>query len=144
MAVLGRSHHTLPIILQSLFEGIGRTLSEGFGFNEDMVLPGALADLSQKLEALLARDGVLIYPTHPVPAPYHGQSVLRPCNLSYTALFNILGFPATQVPLGLSRCGLPLGVQLISGKGMDRNSLAVANLVDKLMGGWHAPSPLEL
>ena len=87
----------------------------------------------------MGQDGVLIYPTHPVPAPYHGQSVLRPCNLSYTAVFNILGFPATQVPLGLNSRGLPLGVQLVSGKGMDRNSLAVAVLVDKIMGGWRPP-----
>ena len=87
----------------------------------------------------LGEDGVLIYPTHPVPAPYHHQSLFRPYNLSYTAVFNLLGFPSTQVPVGFSKDGLPLGVQLIAGKNMDMNSLGLAKEVEKLMGGWKPP-----
>ena len=42
-------------------------------------------------------DGVLIYPSHPTPAPYHGLPLLRPFNPGYTAIFNVLGNPVTQV-----------------------------------------------
>ena len=42
-------------------------------------------------------NGVLIYPSHPTPAPYHGLPLLRPFNAGYTAIFNVLGNPVTQV-----------------------------------------------
>ena len=40
---------------------------------------------------------MLIYPSHPTPAPYHGLPLLRPFNPGYTAIFNVLGNPVTQV-----------------------------------------------
>ena len=33
-------------------------------------------------------------------------------NFAYTAIWNIMGLPVTQVPLGLDKNGLPLGVQV--------------------------------
>ena len=46
---------------------------------------------------IIGDDGVLIYPSHPTPAPYHGLPLLRPFNAGYTAIFNVLGNPVTQV-----------------------------------------------
>ena len=46
---------------------------------------------------VIGTDGVLIYPSHPTPAPYHGLPLLRPFNPGYTAIFNVLGNPVTQV-----------------------------------------------
>jgi fatty acid amide hydrolase 2 len=63
---------------------------------------------------MLGNDGVFIYPTHPVPAPYHNEPLVKPFNFSYTSIFNVLGLPATHCPLGLSSQGLPIGVQVIS------------------------------
>jgi len=134
--VSGSSDHTLPIVLQGLGEQLGVFLSDRFGINDKYLMPGVFDKLSARLTQLLGEDGVLIYPTHPVPAPYHHQSLFRPYNLSYTAIFNLLGFPSTQVPVGFSKDGLPLGVQLIAGKNMDKNSLGLAKEVEKLMGGW--------
>ena len=54
-------------------------------------------------------------------------------------IFNILGLPVTQVPLGLSREGLPMGVQLIAGKMQDRLPLALALHLEKSFGGWRDP-----
>ena len=45
----------------------------------------------------LGQDGVLIYPSHPTPAPYHNLPILRTFNFAYTGIFNILGNPVTQV-----------------------------------------------
>ena len=48
-------------------------------------------------------------------------------------------FPATQVPLGLSGEGLPLGVQVISGPGNDHVTIAVAEELERIFGGWVPP-----
>ena len=49
------------------------------------------------MNSLLGEDGVLLYPSHPTPAPYHGQALVRTFNFAYTGIFNILGLPVTQV-----------------------------------------------
>ena len=69
-------------------------------------------DLLRELQELLGDDGVLLVPSHPTPALYHNQPLFKPLNAAYTAIFNILGVPATQVPLGLSSWGVPLGLQV--------------------------------
>ena len=79
----------------------------------------------------------MIYPSHPTAAPYHGLPLLRPFNPGYTAIFNVLGNPVTQVPLGISRTwGVPLGIQVVSAKNQDRNSLYMALQLEKMFGGW--------
>ena len=77
------------------------------------------------MNSLLGEDGVLLYPSHPTPAPYHGQALVRTFNFAYTGIFNILGLPVTQVcqlvqifisgqvPLGISSMGVPLGIQVL-------------------------------
>ena len=85
-------------------------------------------------------------------AKLHGESVKRgeavrhqlndlllvkPFNFAYTGIFNIL---VTQVPVGLSSSDLPLGVQVVAGKNMDRISLAVAEEAEMMFGGWVPPS----
>lgn len=64
------------------------------------------------LKELLGDDGVLLVPSHPTVAPYHNQPLTKPLNAAYTAIFNVLGLPVTQVPLGLDPCGVPLGIQV--------------------------------
>ena len=71
----------------------------------------------------------------------HNDLVLvKPFNFAYTGIFNILGSPVTQVLLGLSSSDLPLDVQAVAGKNMDRISLAVAEEAEKMFGGWVPPS----
>jgi hypothetical protein len=60
----------------------------------------------------LGDNGILLYPSHPFPAVYHYSSILRPYNFGYWAVFNVLKLPVTQVPMGLSKDGLPLGIQV--------------------------------
>ena len=55
------------------------------------------------------------------------------------ALFNLAGLPVTQVPLGLGRAGLPLGVQVAAGPGRDHVTIAVALELERAFGGWVAP-----
>ncbi|CAB1351521.1 unnamed protein product [Coregonus sp. 'balchen'] len=76
--------------------------------------------LQKEIEELLGTDGVLLYPTHPRLAPKHHHPLFTPFNFAYTGVINILGLPVTQCPLGLSVEGLPLGVQVVTGKLQDR------------------------
>ena len=92
--------------------------------------------LSKELDSILGQNGILLYPCHPTIAPYHGQALVKTLNFSYTAIFNVLGNPVTQVPLGLGSKGLPLGIQVVSGLNKDRLSIAVASELEKMFGGW--------
>ncbi|KAH0630988.1 hypothetical protein JD844_004439 [Phrynosoma platyrhinos] len=55
------------------------------------------------------------------------------------AIFNILGLPVTQCPLGLSKERLPLGIQVVAGPHNDHLTLAVARYLEKAFGGWVPP-----
>jgi fatty acid amide hydrolase 2 len=54
-------------------------------------------------------------------------------------VFNLLGLPATQVPMGLNREGLPLGVQVVAGMDRDHVGIAVALELERVFGGWVPP-----
>ncbi|KQK78985.1 fatty-acid amide hydrolase 2-like protein [Amazona aestiva] len=55
------------------------------------------------------------------------------------AIFNVLGLPVTQCPLGLSSEGLPLGIQLVAAPYNDHLTLAVARYLEEAFGGWVLP-----
>jgi fatty acid amide hydrolase 2 len=54
--------------------------------------------------------------------------------------FNLAGVPVTQVPLGLDRRGLPLGVQVAAGHARDDLAIAVALELEHVFGGWVPPA----
>jgi fatty acid amide hydrolase 2 len=84
-------------------------------------------------------DGVLLYPPFPRLAPKHRHTIGQPWLATNTAIFNLYGLPATQVPLGVGDEGLPLGVQVVAGAGRDHISVAVARELEELFGGWVDP-----
>ncbi|MEA2194449.1 MAG: aspartyl-tRNA(Asn)/glutamyl-tRNA(Gln) amidotransferase subunit [Solirubrobacteraceae bacterium] len=84
-------------------------------------------------------DGVLLHPTHPRVAPRHGQTVGKPWLLTTTAVFNLAGTPVAQIPLGLNKQGLPLGVQAAAGPDRDHLAVAVAIELERAFGGWVPP-----
>ena len=62
------------------------------------------------------REGILLIPSLPTPAPFHNESLLRLFDTANTAFFNVMELPATAVPLGLTRKAkhtpLPIGFQV--------------------------------
>lgn len=98
----------------------------------------AARSLESEIEATIG-DGVLLHPPHPRVAPRHGRTVGRPWLVAPMALFNLLGMPATQVPLGLGRKGLPVGVQVAAARGNDHVAIAVASELERTLGGWVPP-----
>lgn len=57
-------------------------------------------------------NGVLLYPTFSTTAYQHGESLLNVGGVGYPMIWNILGFPATTIPMGLSKNGLPIGISV--------------------------------
>jgi fatty acid amide hydrolase 2 len=84
-------------------------------------------------------DGVLLHPAHPRVAPRHGRTVGRLWLLTPAAVFNLAGVPVSEVPLGLSEQGVPLGVQVAAAPGRDHVAIAVALTLERVFGGWIAP-----
>ncbi|EFX90254.1 hypothetical protein DAPPUDRAFT_205366 [Daphnia pulex] len=136
---VGQSEYTLP----GLF----------MGFLEKFCLPSthptsvkmlAMCDeLRREIQELLGDDGILFVPPHPTAALYHNQPLTKPLNAAYTAIFNVLGFPVTQVPLGLGSWGVPLGVQVVGNLHNDHHTLAVAAELERAFGGWVSPSTVN-
>ncbi len=84
-------------------------------------------------------DGVLLHPPHPRVAPRHGTTIGRLWLLTPAAMFNLAGVPVTEVPLGLSAAGLPLGVQVAAAPDRDHVAIAVALELERVFGGWVPP-----
>jgi fatty acid amide hydrolase 2 len=130
----GRSDHTFPVLATALLE---RAPEAVHGPLERMLERGRM--LREELLRRLGDHAVMLYPSYPQPAPRHGHALLRPAGWSYTAIFNVMGLPSTQVPLGLDSKGRPLGMQVVAGPGCDHLTLAVACVLQQQFGGWRAP-----
>ncbi len=101
-------------------------------------LPKA-SELQAELEATLGPNGVLLHPPYSRPAPRHKFALLTPFDAMCTAVFNVIGFPVTQVPTGFDNRGLPVGVQVAGRRGNDYLTIAVAEALEKDFGGWFLP-----
>ncbi|XP_067010947.2 fatty-acid amide hydrolase 2 isoform X2 [Anabrus simplex] len=95
--------------------------------------------LRAELLEKLGEDGVLLFPSSSMPAHYHYASLLRPYNFSYFCIFNALHLPVTQVPMGLNKDGLPVGIQVVAAPYKDHLCFAVAKELQKAFGGWVPP-----
>jgi amidase len=62
--------------------------------------------------------------------------------LVWSGLAGVTGLPATVAPIGRSRSGLPVGVQLIGPLYEDRTPIRFAQLMEQTLGGF-TPPPLD-
>ncbi|XP_076828814.1 fatty-acid amide hydrolase 2-B [Brachyhypopomus gauderio] len=131
----GKCDHTMAAIFASLIKSSGSAAPPQFILQQKEAL-------QREMDELLGTDGVLLYPSHPLLAPRHHHLLFTPFNFCYTAIFNILGLPVSQCPLGLSEEGLPLGVQVVAGKLQDHLTLAMARYLEKAFGGWREPGAI--
>lgn len=132
---VGLSHHTLVAIFTAIAERFGVK----YGTPKYQHFVEEKRQLTQEFVDLLGENAVFLYPTHPTPAPYHNEALIRAMNFSYTAVINIMGLPACACPLGLGREGLPIGIQVVANWNQDRLCLAVACELERAFGGWVAP-----
>lgn len=132
---IGQSDYTLAAILQLANNDV--LPKENTEWAETVT-----KQLKEKILEKLGDNGVLLFPSHPLPAVYHYSSYLRPYNFLYWAIFNVLMLPVTQVPMGLDKDGLPLGIQVVAAPYKDHLCLAVAKELQKVFGGWVPPFPV--
>jgi Asp-tRNA(Asn)/Glu-tRNA(Gln) amidotransferase A subunit family amidase len=60
--------------------------------------------------------------------------------MRYSQWLNLAGFPGVTVPMGQSKEGLPIGVQVIGKPYDDQYVLAVAEAIERGLGRWQAPN----
>ncbi len=63
---------------------------------------------------------------------------------SYAQTFNVFDLPVVTVPVGRSRDGLPIGVQIVGRPFEEAVVLAAASLVEESLGGWQMPKISEV
>jgi Asp-tRNA(Asn)/Glu-tRNA(Gln) amidotransferase A subunit family amidase len=62
---------------------------------------------------------------------------------SYSAWFNLLQNPAVSVPAGLAANGMPVGVQVVARPWHEMTALAVAQVIERALGGFVAPPLMD-
>jgi len=96
------------------------------------------------LLGFLARFDLIICPVDPHPALPHGTTMqpdFPPFGVTaYTKPYSMAGWPSVVVRAGTSSAGMPIGVQVVAGPWQEHMALAVAQEVERAVGGWRKPS----
>jgi len=89
---------------------------------------------------------ILLSPVSAGPAFKHGEGNWRAGakenyrqTMRYSQWLNLAGFPGVAVPVGMSREGSPIGVQVIGRPYEEELVLAVAEKIEAARGAWVAP-----
>lgn len=99
-------------------------------------------DFSARLHRAMSARDYLVLPTCPCTAPRLGQpsidighwsGTVREALMTYTAPFNVAGFPALSIPLAARDGGLPIGLQLVARPGHDGALLQMAQQIEGLL-----------
>jgi fatty acid amide hydrolase 2 len=133
---LGRGAHSgLPLVvcvLEALLGGIPND------YERNLV---RLMQRGQALESRMGPRSVILHPPWSRPAPRHRAAFFGPFDWACTAVFNALEMPATVVPVGFERHGLPTAVQVVGRRGDDALTIGVARLIERELGGWVMAEP---
>jgi aspartyl-tRNA(Asn)/glutamyl-tRNA(Gln) amidotransferase subunit A len=99
------------------------------------VLRRDVAAALQDVDALLLPAlGIEAPPIGAATVPVSGgQEPVRTAMLRCTQLFNVTGHPAISIPCGVSRAGLPIGLQIVGHPGRTGDLLRVAAAVERAL-----------
>jgi amidase len=59
---------------------------------------------------------------------------------AYTMPFSLTGHPVVVIPIGQTRDGLPIGMQIVGKRWREMELLAIAQEINKVVGGFQHPS----
>jgi amidase len=110
--------------------------------------------LRQRWHEFFADWDVILLPVLPTPAIAHDHSAPMPARtisvngesrpyldrINWVGLTGVAYLPATVVPVGTTAGGLPVGVQIAGPYLEDRTTLAVARMLEGLLGGFRRPT----
>jgi amidase len=107
------------------------------------------AELFQAYGVVLAPvTGTVAFPHVDEPDPakrvltINGEATPYFDQLAFPSLPLLPNLPATATPIGFTRGGLPIAMQVIGPYLRDRTTIAFAGLVEREFGGFRAPPPL--
>ncbi|WP_045837717.1 amidase family protein [Hyphomicrobium sp. 99] len=155
--------HNIPITFETIYEGLRPELHETWGH---MVLPGgggaisaeayqtALSvsrpEIQRRFDKVFIDHGAdaLLQPTTPCTAPLieqqtsfqiAGRDVSNITLANHTVSASSVGLPGISLPVGLSRGGLPIGLELDAPLVRDRELLGLARRIEGVLGTRPAP-----
>ena len=127
----------MPILITLALERLNRHMPAA----RTQKAVAAARSLRDEVGDILGDDAILLHQPHPRVAPRHGGTIGRAWVITPAAVFNLLGLPVTQVPLGLNPRGLPLGVQVAAADGNDHLTIAAALALERASeAGCRPPS----
>lgn len=149
--------HDIPTTFEAIYEGLKPQLRQAWGH---IVLPGGAGatsaeayqtalnvsrpEIQRRLNAAFVSRGaqVILQPTTPCAAPLIAEQAtvhIAGQEVSYLALANhtvsasSVGLPGISLPVGLSRAGLPIGLELDAPLGSDRGLLHLARGIEGIL-----------
>jgi aspartyl-tRNA(Asn)/glutamyl-tRNA(Gln) amidotransferase subunit A len=99
-------------------------------------------DLGARFRALFAEADALLSPAVPWVAPAEDPALNDEAGageMLYSAVYNLVGLPAASVPCGLSKQGLPMGLQIVGPWGADERVLSIGAAVEALVARANPP-----
>jgi aspartyl-tRNA(Asn)/glutamyl-tRNA(Gln) amidotransferase subunit A len=95
-------------------------------------------------DAAFREVDVLLGPTSPTPAFKLGERTANPLSMYlsdiYTITANLAGIPGLSIPCGLTRAGLPIGLQLLAAPFAEEALLRTARVFERETD-WHTRRP---
>ncbi|MGN8546988.1 amidase family protein [Bradyrhizobium sp. 13971] len=150
--------HDIPTTFEAIHDGLKPQLRQAWGH---IALPGGAGAISaeayqtalnvsrpeiqRRLDRAFVAHGadVILQPTTPCTAPLieeqatvhiAGQEVSYLALANHTVSASSVGLPGVSLPVGLSRAGLPIGLELDASLGSDRTLLALARKIEGVFG----------
>ncbi|CUU19720.1 Indoleacetamide hydrolase EC 351 CDS [Bradyrhizobium sp.] len=150
--------HDIPTTFEAIYEGLKPQLRQAWGH---IVLPGGAGatsaeayqtaldvsrpEIQRRLNSAFVSHGalVILQPTTPCTAPLieeqatvhiAGQDVSYLALANHTVSASSVGLPGISLPVGLSRAGLPIGLELDAPLGSDRRLLNLARGIEGILG----------
>lgn len=136
--LVGQSESTFNSVMISALQGVSRSIPK----RRQRFLEKVKQELKSELNRILGDNGVLLYPTFPTSANKHFEIYYRLFDPIYLMIFNTLGMPTSQIHTGYDKNRLPIGLQVAASPNNDHLPIAVAQMAQKVFGGWQAPEDL--
>ena len=87
-------------------------------------------------------SSITAFPHQPKGKPIEVNGIKLPYTTAcggYAILLNLTGHPVVVIPIGQSKSGLPIGVQIVGKRWQDRELLAIARQIDEIAGDFQHP-----
>ena len=87
-------------------------------------------------------SSITAFPHQPKGKPIEVNRIKLPYTTAcggYATLLNLTGHPVVVIPIGQSKSGLPIGVQIVGKRWQDLELLAIAQKIDEIAGDFQHP-----